>query len=78
VETKLEELKDRYWLYYEKEDGTQKFIVNDEDIEVAAELCIFLRKQSKDYSESLNNAIGFVVDLAVEDCKTPGTLLTAP
>jgi hypothetical protein len=67
VETKLEELKDRYWLYYEKEDGTQKFIVNDEDIEVAAELWHISPEAVKGLSESLNNAIGFVVDLAVED-----------
>jgi hypothetical protein len=69
VETKLEELKDRYWLYYEKEDGTPKFIINDEDAKVAAELWHISPEAVKALSESIDNAIGYVVDIAVEDLK---------
>jgi hypothetical protein len=67
--TKLEKLKNRYWLHYDIEDGEPQFICNDDDINKAAELWKISPDAVRALADSLDNAIGYVVDMAIEDLK---------
>jgi hypothetical protein len=69
IETKLEELKDRSWLYYEDEQGEPVFISDDDPdtIDNAAKKWNISPEAVMGLSDSLNNVVECIVRTAIED-----------
>jgi hypothetical protein len=67
--TKIEELKDRCWLYYEDEKGEPVFIAEDEDIAEAAKRWNISTEAVKGMKQSLDNVVQCIVDTVVDDLR---------
>jgi hypothetical protein len=70
VETELEEMKDRTWLFYLDKDGDRVFIDDPESIEEAAELWKISPEAVEGIMRSLNNVVECIVDTAIEDLES--------
>jgi hypothetical protein len=67
VETELEEMKDRTWLFYLDKDGDRVFIDDPERVEESAELWKISPEAVEGIMRSLNNVVECIVDTAIED-----------
>ena len=67
VETKLEEMKDRSWLFYLDDDGDRVFIDDEETIADAADIWDISTEAVTGIMQSLNNVVECIVDTAIED-----------
>ena len=67
VEPKLEEMKDRSWLFYLDEDGDRVFIDDEETIADAADIWDISTEAVTGIMQSLNNVVECIVDTAIED-----------
>lgn len=70
VETELEEMKDRTWLFYQDEDGERVFIDDEKSIEEAAKLWKISTEAVEGIMLSLNNVVECIVDTAIEDLES--------
>ena len=71
VETKMEEMKNRSWLYYEDDKGESVFISDDEPetITEAAKRWNISPEAVIGLSDSLNNAVECIVRTVIDDLK---------